>query len=113
MVISPKVGWYTPVSILKAVVLPAPFGPIRPTSSPANNCKLKLSTAFKPPNCMVTFRASSRGCAIFVSYQIGDFFSAKDPFWPRDHKNNQKQGIDHHAQINAGEFLQWAQYKLR
>ena len=31
---SPAVGAYTPVTTLKTVVLPAPFGPMSPTSSP-------------------------------------------------------------------------------
>src|SRR6185436_223863 len=49
---------------LNTVVLPAPFGPISPTSSPFRIERSRSQTAFKPPNCMVTFsmlRSGSRG----------------------------------------------------
>ena len=44
--------WYTPVSRLNTVVLPAPFGPIRPTSSPELMVMLKSDTALRPPKVM-------------------------------------------------------------
>src|SRR4029077_15527005 len=59
MKISPSVGLYTPVSMLKIVVLPAPFGPISPTSSCGSMVRLKSETAVSPPNRIVTCFASS------------------------------------------------------
>src|SRR5437660_1036174 len=43
---------------LKAVVLPAPFGPMRPTSSRGASDRLKSARALRPPNCIETWRAS-------------------------------------------------------
>ena len=50
---APFVGAYTPVITLKAVVLPAPLGPMRPMISPLFTSRLRSSTATTPPNCMV------------------------------------------------------------
>src|SRR5437868_79021 len=52
----PAVGLYTPVSMLKKVVFPAPFGPIRLTIDPVGTVKSTSSTATRPPN---SFRRSS------------------------------------------------------
>jgi hypothetical protein len=58
----------TPESALRKVVLPAPFGPITPTSSPGANAALTASTAVRPPKRTVSARASrgdgrsSRAC---------------------------------------------------
>ena len=52
--IRPLVGSYTPVMQLKAVVLPAPLGPIRATISPWFTSRDRSFTATTPPNCMVT-----------------------------------------------------------
>ena len=41
----PDVGSSTPVSIEIVVVLPAPFGPSRPKTSPSSTAKLMPSTA--------------------------------------------------------------------
>ena len=57
----PWVGWYTLVSRLKTVVLPAPFGPIRPAISVRPMVILKLSTAFRPPKLMPRSMHSSTG----------------------------------------------------
>ena len=48
------IGSYTPVMQLKAVVLPAPLGPIRATISPWFTSRDRSFTATPPPNCMVT-----------------------------------------------------------
>ena len=45
---------YIPVMTLKAVVLPAPFGPIRPTISFFPISMLSSETAVRPPNLMTT-----------------------------------------------------------
>src|SRR5437867_2122542 len=46
----PLVGLYTPVSMLKNVVLPAPFGPIKLIVEARGIVKSTSSTASKPPN---------------------------------------------------------------
>ena len=47
--IFPEEGFSAPAIILKVVVFPAPFGPIKPTISPSGTSKLTPRTAFKPP----------------------------------------------------------------
>src|ERR1700712_1731964 len=49
----PEVGRYTPVIALKHVVLPAPFGPIRPRISPRLMSNVTASNAVRPPNFTV------------------------------------------------------------
>ena len=44
---------------LKTVLLPAPFGPIRPWTVPALTSIERSATAAKPPNCRETARSSS------------------------------------------------------
>ena len=46
----PAVGGNSVVSILMTVVLPAPFGPSKPKTSPWATVRFKPSTAFKLPN---------------------------------------------------------------
>ena len=58
-VTSPRVSGSTPVTRLKVVDLPAPFGPIRPTISPARTSKLTSLTATRPPNSLRTACTSS------------------------------------------------------
>src|SRR5262245_61726578 len=49
-VASPEVGGSRPVSILIVVVLPAPFGPRKPNTSPGWTSSVTWSTATKSPN---------------------------------------------------------------
>ncbi len=44
---------------LKTVVLPAPFGPIRPATTPRSTLKETPSSATMPPNRNVTSRTES------------------------------------------------------
>ena len=57
----PRVGLYTLVSRLKIVVLPAPFGPIRPVISVRPMARLKSATAVRPPKSMPRWRVSRIG----------------------------------------------------
>src|SRR5262245_14359644 len=54
----PLVGLYNPVIMLKKVVLPAPFGPIRLTMAPRGITKSTLLTATRPPKLLVMACAS-------------------------------------------------------
>ena len=47
--IDPAVGTSVPDSMLKIVLLPEPFGPIRPRISPCSTRNDTLLTAVKPP----------------------------------------------------------------
>src|ERR1700680_4463333 len=48
--IEPADGGNVPESMLKIVLLPEPFGPIRPRISPRSTLNDTLLTAVKPPN---------------------------------------------------------------
>src|SRR5258708_19481561 len=57
----PVVGRRKPDKRLKHVVLPAPFGPMRPTISPSSTVRPTWLTAASPPKCFVRLRVSRRG----------------------------------------------------
>src|SRR3954451_8759104 len=59
----PDVGAYTPVIVLKQVVLPAPFGPIRPRISPGRRSRDTSARATTPPKRMVTLRSDNSASA--------------------------------------------------
>src|SRR5512139_3881077 len=59
----PDVGACTPEMALKNVVLPAPLGPMMPTSSPSRTTASTASTATRPPKRTVRALASSNGVA--------------------------------------------------
>src|SRR4029077_6036578 len=71
---SPRSGRMSPVIIDTVVVLPAPFGPSSPTSSPRATVNDTSSTASKSPNDLRSFRISSRGEAI-VSRRLSEPWS--------------------------------------
>src|SRR5690242_5604663 len=60
--IEPAVGGNVPESMLKIVLLPDPFGPIRPRISPFSTLNDTLLTARKPPNRLT--RPSTASTAI-------------------------------------------------
>src|SRR5438552_10442557 len=53
-----------PAMQLTSVLLPEPFGPMRPTRSPGRTRKSTPSSAVKPPKRLVTPRTSRRGSLI-------------------------------------------------
>jgi hypothetical protein len=53
--------WYSRLRQLNRVVLPAPFGPIRPQTGLARTSKLTPSSATMPPNRTDTSRTLSSG----------------------------------------------------
>ena len=54
-------GRRKPVMTLNAVVLPAPFGPIRPTISPSRTVKFMSEIATRPPKCTPTCSTDNAG----------------------------------------------------
>ena len=59
--IRPWLGSCMPVATLNSVVLPAPFGPMRPMICPSCRSRLTLLTAVRPPKRTVTSRSSAAG----------------------------------------------------
>src|SRR3954452_3546207 len=59
----PFVGLYTPVSMLKNVVFPAPFGPMSETIALAGTVNSTSSTATRPPNSLRRNSVRSSGPA--------------------------------------------------
>jgi hypothetical protein len=57
--ILPAVRYWNPVRAFTSVVLPAPFGPIRPRISPRRSSRSTPSIARTPSKCTCTPRASS------------------------------------------------------
>src|SRR5512141_3183609 len=57
----PDVGSDKPSSIRMVVVLPAPFGPKRPNTSPGRTLRSSLSTAVKSPYFLVRARVLIAG----------------------------------------------------
>ena len=57
--IAPRVGRMRPEIRLIVVVLPEPFGPMRPTSSPGCTANESSATALTPPNVLLSEASSS------------------------------------------------------
>src|SRR5690606_2270823 len=55
----PALGRRVPLMRLNAVVLPAPFGPIRPTMAPCSTSKLTSRSAARPPKDFERFSTRS------------------------------------------------------
>src|SRR5215213_7299386 len=75
-----------PVMIFITVLLPAPFGPIRLTISPAPIANERSCTACRPPKFFVTLVSSS-----MILQDLHHFYSwlAKQPVRPVGHQQHQ------------------------
>src|SRR5919199_2227143 len=88
--------------MLKNVVLPAPFGPIRLTIPPSGTMKSTSLTATRPPNSFRTAAAVSRSRAGIVErlvmdslVELGRASRARDqPFGPEQHHDQQDDAED-------------------
>src|SRR5918999_1726667 len=60
-----------PVSMLKNVVLPAPFGPMRLTMEPSGIRKSTSFTATRPPNSLRTRSAVRRSVIARLAVRVG------------------------------------------
>src|SRR2546423_12530877 len=67
----PPLGLYTRVMTLNSVVLPAPFGPMRATTSPASTVKETRSSATTPPKRTLSSRISSSAISAQVYCELG------------------------------------------
>src|ERR1051326_179743 len=105
--------------MLKIVVFPAPFGPIRPTSSCGSMARLKSVTAVRPPKRIVTPRASSSGIVapflrrrvLALRQHLPQLAAAEESLRPREHQHDQRDRVDDHARVLVGvdHFLGHAQ----
>src|ERR1700722_14998159 len=68
----PRVGARSPAMQLKNVDLPAPFGPISPTISPASTARSASLNARKPPKARLTSCASSSMGALRATRRMDD-----------------------------------------
>jgi hypothetical protein len=57
----PASGTRWPLRMFRSVVLPEPFGPMRPTSSPSFTAKLARSTALRPLKDFTTLSTERHG----------------------------------------------------
>src|SRR3954454_1534952 len=96
--------------MLKIVVLPAPFGPIRPASSCGSIERLKSETAVRPPKRMVTWRASSSGIVALLlrrrvlapRQHLPQLAPAEKPLRPRQHQDDEHDRVDDRARVLVG-----------
>src|SRR5260370_19877784 len=70
--IEPAVGRSAPATRLKVVILPDPFGPMRPTISPSRTSKDTRLTATKPPKRLESSVATSSSTPTIVPYLSGN-----------------------------------------
>src|SRR4029079_6183477 len=125
---SPWSGWSKPVSRLKNVVLPAPFGPISAVITPRWISTWSTSTAVRPPNVRRTPSATTIGsgletpgsassparalrassaeilvAAVGVSAGIErDLLPvAEDPLRSEDHQQHERQADEHEADVGG------------
>src|SRR3954447_3099314 len=68
--IEPAVGGKVPESMLKIVLLPEPFGPIRPRISPWSTLNDTLLTAVKPPNRFTRPSTTSTAAASLCQHRL-------------------------------------------
>src|SRR5262245_1666402 len=81
--IEPAVGTSVPDSMLKIVLLPEPFGPIRPRISPVSTLNDTLLTAVKPPKRFT--RPFTASTAAPPSYWFGLLVAERRSLRQRQH----------------------------
>src|SRR3954466_1942817 len=72
----PVFGWSNPVSRLNSVVLPAPFGPIRPVMPPRWISRWSTETAVRPPKVRVMLSTTTTGSGLATPTSHGRSRSA-------------------------------------
>src|SRR5262245_1933840 len=85
---------------LKAVVLPAPFGPIRPTNSPsATESEKSLSAQSPPKESWTPVRSRSMAPSQFWILQETEFAVPHQPRRPPQHNHDQQERIDNKSPL--------------
>src|SRR5580704_10616709 len=86
---------------LKAVVLPAPFGPISPTSSLRPISKSNSDTAISPPKRIVALSSWRRADTVVQKLtRTGAFAKVKETLRPGEHQDNQQERINDHSSVS-------------
>src|SRR6185503_15124675 len=88
-----------PAMTLNNVVLPAPLGPISPTTSVSPTLKLTLETAVKPPKRLLTLLSSSSTGAPPALEPIGNAAHYAFRHYPDD--DDQQNAVHHQIQPAA------------
>src|SRR5437870_12616584 len=74
--ILPELGFSAPAIMLNRVVLPAPFGPMKPKICPLRTSKLTSLTAARPPKYRVILSNCSIGTLAFSTESPDQFAQA-------------------------------------
>src|SRR5437588_11008075 len=103
--ILPEVGFCAPALMLERVVLPAPFGPMKPKICPWRTLKLTSLTAARPPKYRVTLSTSRIGSA--SSTESPEQFAQSTQDAARLEQNNQDE------QRPVDQKIDWAEGTLK
>src|SRR5437016_1913169 len=87
-----------PETMLKTVVLPAPFGPISEVSDPSVTSKLTASTARTPPKDLPS-PLTSRSATSFLQEQLAPV--AEHTLRPESHEEDEEQADEKEAKEGA------------
>src|SRR3972149_6594022 len=88
---APEVSGNRPVMRLTVVLLPEPFGPIRPTISPSPTVSSSPSTARAPPKWRATCVRSSTAPARQFALQPGQRARIEHPARPQVHRQHDQR----------------------
>src|SRR5579885_1765138 len=99
----PVVGVRSPAKQLKNVDLPAPLGPIRPTISPSSTRRSAPATAWKSPNALEIFVASSSMRALLPLQAPLQFWRDRVPKFMQSARLEASEQDDDAAIQNVGE----------
>src|SRR5215467_9805504 len=115
----PEVGWRSPVKQLKNVDLPAPLGPMSPSTSPSLTATEASSTALNAPKAIVSWLASSSMAGLgFGRLARGTHADeqGQQSAWQEASDDDDNRAIDHKseprtfaAEQAVGNLLQWHQ----
>src|SRR5260370_41637607 len=94
-VILPDLAGVTPQTALTSVVLPAPFGPISPSTSPLLIRSVTSRSACRPLNCLDT--ASRRRISDMSCFQPGQPRTQRDQAMRQEQQQHNDQYPEHAA----------------
>src|SRR5688572_25017454 len=95
----PALGASTPVTRLKSVVFPAPFGPITAWMAPASTDSATSATAVNPPNDFVNPSTASNLCVLRHARDDARARAADQPPWAPDHHGDQQRAEEGHPPL--------------
>src|SRR5262249_45359804 len=102
-----EVGWRSPVRQLKNVDLPAPLGPMSPSTSPSLTAMEALSTALNAPKAIVSLLASSSMAGLGFGRLAGGTLAAAEQGQQSARKEASEDG-DNCPKAHEGETRAYA-----